>query len=1424
LPDRRKLREQSNSNKKMNQTIIYSTLPKGRLTIDGISYLDLSLHCSIRLSHHSATTMNLFPEILEWAGKIKDVQGFRVQWNNAGASEAQADLTAIEPSVWESLVHSNIKVSAFIEENKSKARIHAYPISEIGGTILDMYREFGVKSPLNLIQPGIFIQKINPVKAGRYSLDQQALNNYIQITGSKTSGPDIRNSFRKINATRSGILEKNTQSGVMKDYQTIMSRANYAENRKRNSEPGFQFTRFRDFHRLDRDPGKVLRQKIDVPEFEFHDILSQIGNYPQLQRKVGLVIDIRVPVPDGVADEGVISAFPYGLVLGENSIISVTATAYRLTGNGFFARERPGEETDFHNGFIRLNTGEFSINQIDTDSVVLQTINKADSHIVRISEKVTRLSNQFLQMTPDEEKVDDLDDEKNLPADKAEGLPVIRSAGISIIKNNMEEYLGRRFLKSFEMNLKFVRPRKESEQVLTRNLALLGIPDQVKTLSLAINSTEVLYANDLIAGYRLDVAYSDKPDKWYSLHHKHDEITCFDKDMNPVIVTGVIPDEGFCQIAVTGDNDDSDDLFVSGVIARWTGWSLAVERPGFPIDEAGDELDKDHVLSRTEEQERKYWSRHDSNIRMNVKTGLVPGTLPRLRYGQAYNLRMRCVDIAGNSVSPDAYPDRPAEAIITDFTYLRYEPVASPPVFPASRLKAGEDIERLVIKSKAGMPANGYKGADVTDESRFPRRIFMPPQVSQQMAEQHGKFDAAFVADGTAAQKFYELIASRETPPGAGEPADRIYSAESFAIRYLPDPVAAGVAFFLAEGYDNTHTQDFKPQHIRFIPSAISRPSDDWLNPVPITISLMEGEATSEWDGKSTLTFFLPKGHRAKIRYSCFWDKAHMQRTSGIRNNLSRDRGFSSVSDHLQNGRHWMVSPFRELELIHATEQPVSGPELENVSSERGYLDTPAWLKMRIRVHGQSTNSVSFEAGWEEWDDNPLKPLPEKISNKELLDPVQINYKDQIKQVGFVPSKNPDFSVINLNVPARKPLYGTSSPGAAGRRAVSLGAVLPGNQKTMSLINFFTPAFITKTWGIMHGFPDTRHRFVDYTPLASSRYGEFFRKDGTMENPDTFLKGKSVRINILSSDRPLPPEVEYIIPTFNWHKTGEKDRQTHVRQGGSLRIYLKRPWFSSGEGEMLAAVLHPGSPAPDESSADNVIYTQWGTDPIYPLPGGRDLFLGIPDFQWQAADEKDLVYAGMEDLKASVVVFPVKFDAERKLWYADLTIKTKNRYFPFVKLMLSRFQKNSLRISNSDVCLSPVVETDFIQLLPERKVQLLVERRGGRANRIMVQISGSGYRGFNNTFEINIFSEDIPQPLSGIISNAIPRRGARGQQAVIGEIQYPGDYTFIATGFLDITPDLRDHPFNVVVLEYDKEDPDGNRRLVFSDEFSCSNG
>lgn len=1445
----------------MNQTLIYTTLPNGKVTIDGTQYLKISLHCGIRLSHSAATTMNQFPGIMQWASKIKNAEGFKVQWNNSEPIDASANVSVINPDVWETLIHKDVKVSAFIVEDKTTLQIHAYPVKELNHSILNFYRDFGISSPVSLIKPTQFLQNENLSKIGRISLNRQVVNTFSRTTEPNVRKATLRSDFRQLRLDPKEAVQDNAQSQPAVEYRQILQTGRYETMAIRNQEPEFQFARFRDFHKVDMVNRPPLNIKPEIPEFEFHDIMAQMTDYPQMQRKLGLVVDLMVPVSAEWPSEGYVSAFPFGIEFEQETEVSVTATAYRITGNGFYAREKSGSE--LRNGFVKLNSPSFSVTVIDTDGAAIQAINKVDEQLNVVMDRSMMMQNRYSLMTPDDEEVDDEDDEKTEEQEAAEGLPVIRSAGIAIVKNQVETYLNSRFLQARQLDIKLVAPINTESVQKPQNIQALGIRKQPALMKISMPRTDIFYADDLLMGYRMDVAYSNAPDKWYSLHYKQDEIVVYDENKNGYPVSGIEPDEGFCQIAMTEDLTNKKNVFVSGVIARWTGWSLAVERPGLSINEAQGPDDKDKVSGSMEEEELKYGYHPEAKVRMNARSRLVAGTLPWLRYGRSYNLRMRYVDIAGNSVALDESPEQPSEAIVQNILYRRYEPVASPIMLPANKLKVGEDIERLVIKSNTGVSVSDYSEPGVTPANRESQRLFLPPQNSQLTAERHGKFDEAFKGNMAAAQALYNLIVNHETAPGTGDDEGKVYSAAGFELTYLPDPAAAGIAFFLADGFDDTHSQVFTPQQIQFIPAGSGSGPNGWLNVKPVTLRLAEGPISSEWaESTRVLTFFLPKGHRAKIKYSSIWKEDDLRDLSGIYRQLSDGSGFNSVRDHLLKGRHWMVSPARELELVHAVQQPVVEPELTDTISVRGYLDTPAWIKTKIKINGQSTQKTELNATWKEWIDDPLSPVPTEVSNQKSLDPIQIKYKEQIHYVGYVAPKNPQFQIINTVVPVmqlrqpvqarpamqqRTTMQAQTQPAAqvqaqaqSAVRAQPLAArniIQTSNARTLTLLPKFSHAYVLKTWGIMHSFDDTKHRFVDYKPIATSRYSEYFRQpgpDGSLvptEGLDFTKAGMPVTVNILSSERPLPPEVEYIIPTFNWQKIADKDRLTHVRKGGGLRVYLKRPWFSSGNGELLGVVLAPAvarSTTPEYPPR----YSQWGVDPIFPFTGDAEFQLTGNHFRWQSKTDNNLVYPGINNVKADVLGFPVKFDAERKLWYADLIIDPKERYFPFVKLMLTRYQEHSLRISNSDVCLSPVVETDFVQLVPERKVQLVIERKGGKADRLKIEISGFINRDYDragkplqqfaNSFEIKIMSEDIPQPISGVISNAVPDKKSKTQEAQINEITFPDQYRFVATGYFQLTSELKKVPFDVVVLEYEKGDMQGTTKLVFADEFNIN--
>ncbi len=69
---------------------------------------------------------------------------------------------------------------------------------------------------------------------------------------------------------------------------------------------------------------------------------------------------------------------------------------------------------------------------------------------------------------------------------------------------------------------------------------------------------------------------------------------------------------------------------------------------------------------------------------------------------------------------------------------------------------------------------------------------------------------------------------------------------------------------------------------------------------------------------------------------------------------------------------------------------------------------------------------------------------------------------------------------------------------------------------------------------LQHNFGDTKHRWVDYNLIATSRYGDYFDKVLTA-NPELNTNRESdwvEKVNILSSARPKAPEIDYVIPIF----------------------------------------------------------------------------------------------------------------------------------------------------------------------------------------------------------------------------------------------------------------------------------------------------
>ena len=151
-----------------------------------------------------------------------------------------------------------------------------------------------------------------------------------------------------------------------------------------------------------------------------------------------------------------------------------------------------------------------------------------------------------------------------------------------------------------------------------------------------------------------------------------------------------------------------------------------------------------------------------------------------------------------------------------------------------------------------------------------------------------------------------------------------------------------------------------------------------------------------------------------------------------------------------------------------------------------------------------------------------------------------------------------------------------------------------------------------------------------------------------------------------------------------------------------MRIYLGRPWYSSGDGELLGIVFRDGDDFLTLDPSLKPLVTQWGADPIWgsdaaSVSAKKSSFKNAKQIQGGLSLQENahlVLAAGYE---------PV-FAHDRQLWRVDVHVDTGTAYWPFVRMALARFQPNSVDGAH----LSRVIRSDFIQLPPTRHTKINV--------------------------------------------------------------------------------------------------------------------
>jgi hypothetical protein len=939
------------------------------------------------------------------------------------------------------------------------------------------------------------------------------------------------------------------------------------------------------------------------------------------------------------------------------------------------------------------------------------------------------------------------------------GLPAFRTTGLSLVKR------GRAF-----------RTAQGFQDMAPNNQAVESSPPSVD-----MNPPVLLFADDLVRGYRVDIFdKTTSAPTWRSLCKRIGNYVFPNSGLGPLQIS----DEGYVKGASassTVDGDNDSDLYLHETMFQWEGWSLSAPRPGKTIiaetyDSNGNPL--------PEQNEKVDAVQNSANgiEGVNIETNFTaqPGTLPRLRFGHTYRMRARTADLAGNSASADS---NDASHASEEHAYSRFDPIVPPAILLRARVTDGESVERMVIRSNFDTKAADYvelprvkiaiQNKDYEYHEGNERHI-APPKTSQQMAELHGKFDEFVGFDpNTNTRKDYEQgykLALKESgtfldtvvydhktdsnknvdgielvtpksvpadsdlpklplhPPGRALAPGQyvIHKEDELLLPYLPDPFARGVAFVglphisgtgpiaSDQGATKVQLNTLDPNNPGQKINVLKvRFDGDWPDEAPFRIRIVEGSGEPTWKQR-VLTVPLPKAEMARVRFSSYLNKEDLMQM-GVWGWLTKQ---VVMETHAAAGQHWMITPFRHLELVHAVQQPLKEPKFYKMQTKKQNLgDTFALFQGNIDLSVKSTNKVEVHAKWQEWVDSLSEKGPRQLS-----------------------------------------LEGNTFEIKVEKNAADMFSVDP-----------FAPR---------HEFHDTKYRAVDYEIIATTRFREYFPPEITSIPDNITRRSTPETFKILNSARPAAPKVLYVVPTFRWDPApspeGDRPHQWKAplgdialkpdnsrvargkvleskRIGNGLRVYLERPWYSSGDEEKLGVVMREGAKGIGPGILNNVLtglggsnappndplkpyVTQWGQDPLWssvlPKPAPS-----IDDFKLATASKSGVSLDELPNAMVSVAGHDVEYDYDRKLWFCDIEIDAGYTYYPFVRLALARFQPNSL----NDAHLSRVVMTDFAQLTPDRSAAVTFDLD----NHLSVAISGYCYKSSSIDLEIpdhNVFN------------------------------------------------------------------------------------
>ncbi len=313
------------------QTIMWTALPNG-LTSGG-DRLKLSVFVSPRLQTAEGLPrpqLSQFPDFLNWTAKAQGMQ-FAVQFEGGAAIQATRVGPALEPELWAALFKPATYVEPYLPVDYSNHLILSHPVANVSAFLKAQYQNVAAASPTAHPARSALTQQLAPISlyeapaatptgtaAQRVvtpPVTAQPGAKQVQKTAARPAAqqvvipPTLQNfvrnlqphlqasATRKLNALVRQPLPMRPEA--MEAFQSVYQDLQQykAVRTPATLQPSRDFVQAR----ISRPTLDADLTPVQPPDIDFHKLVSTLGNYPELMRRLGLVIDLEVPIPPGVS-------------------------------------------------------------------------------------------------------------------------------------------------------------------------------------------------------------------------------------------------------------------------------------------------------------------------------------------------------------------------------------------------------------------------------------------------------------------------------------------------------------------------------------------------------------------------------------------------------------------------------------------------------------------------------------------------------------------------------------------------------------------------------------------------------------------------------------------------------------------------------------------------------------------------------------------------------------------------------------------------------------------------------------------------------------------------------------------------------------------------------------------------------------------